>query len=215
MLCVPSRRGGTEHQVFSVQDEFLTFSGVKRMERKGGLPRGLLWWFVTTLVSLGKADGLWGCRLGQRAGYRPWRCNGRRPLMIGAVVQSWVSLCCGTLRGVLPGARASTLLVLSRPSGRGGAAREARAWHECLRPASHWASLMREIVVKKLPLSLPPLGGGGDVTGRGDTTEKVCAWESTVSCACFFFLVSQCHSVTERGCREEGVYSWSWEFRLL
>lgn len=41
--CVfPLAGGGTEHQVFSVQDEFLTFSGVKRMERKGGLPRGLL-----------------------------------------------------------------------------------------------------------------------------------------------------------------------------
>lgn len=34
---------GTEHQVFSVQDEFLTsFSGVKRMERKGGALRSIL-----------------------------------------------------------------------------------------------------------------------------------------------------------------------------
>lgn len=37
-MCLPSR-GGTEHQVFSVQDEFLTFISVKRMERKGGLFR--------------------------------------------------------------------------------------------------------------------------------------------------------------------------------
>lgn len=170
-------RGGTEHQVFSVQDEFLTFSGVKRMERKGGLPRGLLWWFVTTLVSLGKADGLWGCRLGQRAGYRPWRCNGRRPLMIGAVVQSWVSLCCGTLHGVLPGARASTLLVLSRPSGRGGAAREARAWHECLRPASHWASLMRDTLEKNSPSLFPPSWGEGVMSQGGGTQQKKCVHE--------------------------------------
>lgn len=34
-----SLSGGTEHQVFSVQDEFLTFISVKRMERKGGLFR--------------------------------------------------------------------------------------------------------------------------------------------------------------------------------
>ena len=32
-----SLSGGMEHQVFSVQDEFLTFISVKRMERKGGL----------------------------------------------------------------------------------------------------------------------------------------------------------------------------------
>lgn len=32
-----SLSGGTEHQVFSVQDEFLTSFSVKRMERKGGL----------------------------------------------------------------------------------------------------------------------------------------------------------------------------------
>lgn len=66
---------------------------------------------------------------------------------------------------------------------------------------------MREIVERNNPPLSSPLGGGGDVTGRGDTTEKcVCMREYSVMCMSFF-LVSQCHSVTERVCREEGVYS--------
>lgn len=59
---------------------------------------------------------------------------------------------------------------------------------------------MREIVVKKLPLSLPPLGGGGDVTGRGDTTEKVCVHER-VQCHVHVFF----SSVTVSQCHREGV----------
>ena len=56
---------------------------------------------------------------------------------------------------------------------------------------SAWDQLRIEHRYQKTPLSLPPWGEGV-MSHRGDTAEKVCAWESAVSCACLF-LVSQCH----------------------
>ena len=50
----------------------------------------------------------------------------------------------------------------------------------------------------------------------GGTQQKKCVCMREYSVMCMsFFLVSQCHSVTERVCREEGVYSWSRDFCLL
>lgn len=48
---------------------------------------------------------------------------------------------------------------------------------------------------KKTPPLSSPLGGGGDVTGRRDTTEKcVCMRECSVMCMFFSSVtVSQCH----------------------
>lgn len=52
----------------------------------------------------------------------------------------------------------------------------------------------------------------------GGTQQKKCVCMREYSVMCMFFssvTVSQCHSVAERGCREEGVYSWSRDFCLL
>lgn len=54
---------------------------------------------------------------------------------------------------------------------------------------------------KKLPLSLPPLGGGGDVTGReGGHNREVCVHER-VQCHVHVFF----SSVTVSQCHREGV----------
>ena len=77
---------------------------------------------------------------------------------------------------------------------------------------------MRDTLEKNSPSLFPPWGEGVmSQGGRGDTTEKcVCMREYSVMCMSFSSVtVSQCHSVTERGCREEGVYSWSRDFCLL
>lgn len=59
---------------------------------------------------------------------------------------------------------------------------------------------MREIVERNNPPLSSPLGGGGDVTGRGDTTEKVCVHER-VQCHVHVFF----SSVTVSQCHREGV----------
>lgn len=126
--CCVFPSGGMEHQVFSVQDEFLIlFLGCQTHGAKGrALSR------VPLMIRNHPCqpwEGRWSVglpvwttsRLPPLKMQRETTVDDRSSCTVMSVVMCGISLRGGCCRG----ARASTLLVLSRPSGRGGAAREA------------------------------------------------------------------------------------------